>query len=112
MDLESGVGVGRIDIGLLGVLGRLMLVMVVLLFLVWTLTVMRPIVVDWARGMKEARLRVYHLELHPVDSLGLVYQERKRRLLQLEPIDCLVTISASLSRCESTHHHPPPFWLS
>lgn len=51
MDLESGVGVGRIDIGLLGVLGHLMWVRVVLLFLVWDLTVMGPIAVDWARGM-------------------------------------------------------------
>ena len=51
MDLESEMGVGRIDIGLLGVLGRLMLVRVVLLFLVWTLTVVGPIAVDWARGM-------------------------------------------------------------
>jgi len=51
MDLDFAVGVGRIDIGLLGVLGRLMLVRVVLLFLVWTLTVVGPIAVDWARGM-------------------------------------------------------------
>lgn len=51
MDLESGVGVGRIDIGLWVVPGRLMWVRVVLLFLVWTLTVMGPIAVDWARGM-------------------------------------------------------------
>ena len=66
------------------VLGRSKLVMVVLLFLAWIRVVMRSLVVDWARGMKEAQPRVYRLELPPIDLLGLVCQERKRRFLQLE----------------------------
>jgi hypothetical protein len=77
-------GVDRIDRDLLGVLGYWMWVMVVLLLLVWILIVIRPMLVDLARDMREVLPRVYRLVLLPADLLELGDPTRMHRLLQLE----------------------------
>jgi hypothetical protein len=84
-------GVDLIDRDLLVVLGYLMWEMVVLLLLVWILIVIRPMLVDLARDMREVLPRVYRLVLLPIDLLEPRDLKRKRRRLQLElePFDFL-----------------------